>query len=88
MHLTRHAERRRIERSLPSRILRVIYDYGSPRPSRGAVSLTLDARAIDLAAEDNRRRRIDLQRFRGAFIIVGEGERIATAARRTRRFRR
>jgi hypothetical protein len=88
MRLTHHADRRRIQRSLPLEVLSTICAYGSPRYSQGAISLTLDGRAIALAAEDNRRRSTDLDRYRGAYVILGEGDRIVTAARTTRRFRR
>ena len=87
MRLTHHAVVRSTERSLPEHILSTIWAYGSPRPSQGALSLTLDARLIELAAEDDRARRIDLARYRGAYVIVGDGDRLITAARRTRRFR-
>lgn len=87
MHLTHHAEARRIQRSLPLRILSAICDYGSARHARGAVSLTLDAGSIALAAEDNRCRRAELERYRGAYVIVSDGDHVITAARRTRRFR-
>ena len=88
MLLSHHADRRRITRRLPRHILSTIYAYGSPAHSRGAVSLTLDQTSIALAAEDDRRRRTELERYRGAYLIVGEDGRVVTAARRTRRFRR
>lgn len=88
MHLTRHADERRIQRRLPPRILHAIYDYGSVRHAKGALSLSLDDASIALAAEDDRRRREDLERYRGAYIIVGDGEKVITVARRRRRFRR
>ena len=88
MRLTHHADRRRAQRTLPLDVLSTICAYGSPRHSKGAVSLTLDGRAIALAAEDDRRLSTDLERYRGTYVIVGDGDRIVTAARRTRRFRR
>lgn len=88
MRLTRHADHRRIQRCLPTRVLETICEYGSPVPSKGAVSLVLDNETLKLAAEDDRRRRIELERYRGAYVIVGVDGRIITAARRTRRFRR
>lgn len=86
-HWTNHAVARSIERNLPEHILSTIWAYGSPRPSRGALSLTLDTRSIELAAEDDRARLIDLERYRGAYVIVGDDDRLITAARRTRRCR-
>ena len=88
MRLTRHADRRRARRSLPLDVLSTICAYGSPLHSKGAISLTLDGSAIALAAEDDRRRATDLERYRGTYVIVADGDRIVTAARRTRRFRR
>lgn len=88
MHLTRHADRRSISRRLPPHILATIYEFGSVAHTRGALSITLDNYSISMAAEDNRRQRSELERYRGAYIIVGNGERIITTARRTRRFRR
>ncbi|PRX27136.1 hypothetical protein SAMN05216257_1169 [Meinhardsimonia xiamenensis] len=87
MQLTRHAEQRLQDRCLPRDVVATIYAYGSFRHARGAVSLMLDREAIDLAAEGDRRRRNRLERYCGAYVIVGDGETIITAARRTRRFR-
>lgn len=86
MRLTHHADHRRRQRCLPLHVLSAIYDFGTLRHSRGAHSLTLDEHSITLAAEDNRRRRTELERYRGAYVIVKDG-RITTVARRTRRFR-
>lgn len=87
MRLTQHADHRRIQRRLPVSVLETIYEFGLPAPAKGAVSLTLDEETIQLAAEDNRRRRIELERYRGVYVIVKEN-RIITAARRARRHRR
>ncbi|PWE30279.1 hypothetical protein C4N9_06200 [Pararhodobacter marinus] len=88
MRLTRHADRRRIQRSLPIEVVSTIHAYGTERHAKGALSLTLDGRAIALAAEHDRRLSAELERYRGAYIIVASGDRVVTAARRTRRFRR
>ena len=87
MHLSNHANHRHIQRNLPLHVISTIYAYGSPRHSKGAVSLTLDGRAIALAAEDNHRLSNDLTRYRGTYVVVGDGDRIVTVARRDRRFR-
>ena len=87
MHLTRHAEHRSIKRNIPMHVMDAIYEFGSPRPSRGLLSLTLDRKAIDLAAEDKGRRRHELCRYSGTYLIVDNEEQIVTVARRTRRFR-
>ena len=87
MRLTQHADRRRRQRCLPLQVLSIICDYGSPRASKGATSYTLDEHSIALAADGDRRRRSQLQRYSGAYVIIEDGH-IKTAARRTRRFRR
>ena len=87
MRLTRHAEARRIQRNLPHKVIAAIYSYGSEHHAQGAISLTLDSAAIALAAEDDRRTRIMLERYRGAYMIEANGRGI-TVARRMRRFRR
>lgn len=88
MRVTRHSEQRRVQRNLPLEILELIDTYGTPCHSRGALSLTLDEISIELAAEGDHRRRIEVERYRGAYIIVGRNNCVVTTARRTRRFRR
>lgn len=88
MKLTRHADRRCVERRIPREIVQLIHDYGTIYRSRGADGLKLDRHAIDLAAESNHRLRADLRRYRGAYMIVGEGGRVITVAREIRRHRR
>ena len=88
MHLTRHANLRRRQRCIPLEVLSMTYDFGTPVNARGAISLTLDMQAIALASEDDQRKRASLERYRGAYIVIGDGESIVTVARRRRRFRR
>jgi len=88
MQLTRHADLRRQQRCIPLEVLSTIYDFGTPFHARGAISLTLDTQSIALASEGDRRKRASLERYRGAYVIVGDGESIVTVARRLRRFRR
>ncbi|PPB80353.1 hypothetical protein LV82_02228 [Albidovulum inexpectatum] len=87
MQLSRHAKKRLSQRCLPKNVLRTIFEYGSERHSKGAISLTLDREAIELAADGDRRVVQKLEPFCGAFLIVSDGEKVITAARRTRRFR-
>lgn len=87
MQMTRHATNRSLERRLPFHILQTICDYGIERRARGALSLTLDATSIALAAEDDRAQERKLERYRGAYVIISDTGFIITAARRTRRFR-
>lgn len=87
MRLTRHADLRRIQRRVPEDVISTIYEYGAPVYSHGAVCLTLDAHSIALAAETDRRSRSRLERYQGAYIVVGDGESVVTVARRRRHFR-
>lgn len=87
MQLTRHASRRIQQRGIPVDILKIIHAYGSPEHAHCAMSLTLDACAIALASEDDRRLRSRLEKYSGCYAIIGDGERAITVARRQRRFR-
>lgn len=88
MRLTRHADRRCIERRFPREIVQLIHDCGTSYRSRGVEGLKLDRHAIDLAAESNHRLRADLRRYRGAYMIVANDAAVITVARETRRHRR
>lgn len=89
MRLTRHATRRSIQRCMPADVVATIYNCGAETHARGgAVCLTLDAQSIALAAESDRRSRAKLERYQGAYIVIGDGEKVVTVARRRRRFRR
>jgi hypothetical protein len=68
-------------------MLEWINDYGTPRYSRGAVSLVLDKTSIELAADGDPNRRAMLERHRGTYAIVGDGDRISTVAKQHRRHR-
>lgn len=88
MTLTGHAKFRSRQRSIPYHILSMIYEFGSPRPSRGLTSLTLDRTAIEIAkAELPEKQATALERYSGCYLIVGEADQIVTVARRARRFR-
>lgn len=87
MQMTRHATNRCLERRLPSHILQTICVFGVERRAKGACSLMLDASSIALAAEGDRNREQELERYRGAYVILSDTGLIITAARRTRRFR-
>jgi hypothetical protein len=90
MLYSRHAEQRSQQRSVPPEVVFGIYKYGTCRRVRGrAESITLDREALVLAEDDLPSSDYSLlSRYVGAFLIVGEGERILTVARSTRRFRR
>lgn len=87
MRLTRHAIRRSQQRGIPSDILSTIYAFGSAKHAEGALSLTLDKTAIELASEDDRTTQKRLESYRGCYVILGDGETGVTVARRRRRFR-
>ena len=88
MHLTRHAAHRRNCRRIPVEVVSTIYDFGATTHVNGAVSLTLDAPSIELASDGDRRKRAALERYTGAYIVVGGGENVLTVARRRRRLHR
>lgn len=87
MQMSHHAAIRSRERRLPSHILQTICEYGAERHSRGALSLTLDRASIALAADGNPARACELDRYRGAYVVLSDAGVIITVARRTRRFR-
>lgn len=88
MRTTPHAYQRSIQRNIPAHIMSVIHAYGSSAHSKGAVSLTLDDESISLAADGCPRRRNELSRYRGAYLVVSGEDRVITVARRLRHFRR
>ncbi|WP_192800946.1 hypothetical protein [Brucella tritici] len=47
----------------------------------------LDRRALRMAAEVDNRLAIELERYRGAYVIVGDSGQIVTVARRKRRLK-
>lgn len=87
MHMTRHAEHRRIQRNIPTDVVEAIYAFGRPRHALGAVSFTFDRNAIIHAADGDSRVAKMLERYVNAYLIVGDNGRIVTVARSERRFR-
>lgn len=83
MVLTKHAHARKCQRSLPSYVLTAAYEFGSCRSVRGhGRSYTLDRKSVDLANEVYPRRiAAMLTRYLGVYVVVGENEKIVTAAR-------
>lgn len=85
MQLTRHATIRSAQRSVPLEIVEAIYWYGHEgKAPGGATRLTLDLAAIHLAAEDRPHLRGKLERYRNAYLVLGDDQRVVTVARRTR----
>ncbi|MGV3576321.1 MAG: hypothetical protein ACO1O4_14435 [Devosia sp.] len=83
MVLSKHAHARKCQRSLPSYVLSAAYEFGTCRPVRGAVrAYTLDRTAVQLASEVySRRIASTLTRYLGVYVLVGENEKVVTAAR-------
>lgn len=88
MVLTRHAQARKCQRSIPSYVVSATYRFGKHRSVRGvAQSYTLDREAIELASESYPRSTVAmLDRYLGVYVVVGEDERIVTVARGSVRF--
>jgi CRISPR/Cas system-associated endonuclease Cas1 len=87
MHMTRHAEQRRAQRNIPMEVVEAIYAFGRARSARGAMSFILDHNSIVHASDGDRGVANRLTRYVNTYLIVGENERIVTAARAKRRLR-
>lgn len=83
MQLTRHAQVRSRQRSIPSSVISAVYKYGTCRDVRGgACSYTLDRESLALAMDEFPTSFCgDLAKYMGVYIVVGDDERIITAAR-------
>ncbi|WP_089173379.1 hypothetical protein [Bosea sp. AS-1] len=87
MDITRHAQLRGIQRSIPAEIVATIFAYGTQHKAPGrAIRLMFDRASIALAADGSDRRRSELERYNGVYLVVGEHGRVVTAARRYRRW--
>lgn len=83
MFLTRHAEARQRQRSIPSYVIAATYAFGSDHAVRGSLTAyTLDREAIELA-RGNYPESIwkMLCRYLGVYLIIGDEEKIVTVAR-------
>ena len=86
MDITRHAQSRAEQRNVPADIIATVFAYGTPRKAPGsAVRLIFDKVSIALAADGSSRRRSELKRYSGVYLVLGEDNRIVTIARRYRR---
>lgn len=86
MQFTLHATVRSAQRSVPLEIVEAIYWYGHEEQAPGKTTrLSLDPDAIHLAAEDFPHLRGKLERYRSAYLVLGDDQRIITVARRSRR---
>ena len=90
MVLTRHAQARKCQRSVPSFVISAIYEFGSPNDVRGtAQSYTLDREAIELANDHYSRPVLaNLTRYLGVYVVVSQCGKILTVARGSARFTR
>ncbi|MEN3145200.1 hypothetical protein ABDF71_24740 [Ochrobactrum sp. WV_118_8] len=87
MNLTAHASARMQQRAFPRHVVEAIVQYGAGQIVRGAESIMLDRRALRMAAEVDNRLAIELERYRGSYVIVGDSGQIVTVARRKRRLK-
>ena len=87
MQLTKHAAARMVQRNFSAHVVEAILTYGKSQFVRGAESVILDRKALELVAADDLRLAINLERYRGAYVVVGDEGQIITAARRCRRLK-
>lgn len=87
MNLTDHASARMQQRAFPRHVVEAIVQYGAGQIVRGAESIMLDKRALRMAAEVDNRLAIELERYCGAYVVVGDRGQIVTVARRKRRLK-
>lgn len=83
MFLTRHAEARQRQRSIPSYVIAAAYAFGSDHAVRGSLTAyTLDREAIELARGHYPESLWkELPKYLGVYLIIGDEEKIVTVAR-------
>lgn len=87
MNMTTHASERMQQRAFPKHVVEAIVKYGEGYFVKGAESVMLDKRSLRLVAETNRRLAVELERYRGAYVVVGDHGQIVTVARSKRRLK-
>ncbi len=87
MNLTDHASARMQQRAFPRHVVEAIMQYGAGHIVQGAESIMLDRLALRMAAEVDNRLAIELERYCGAYVIVGDEGQVVTVARRKRRLK-
>ncbi|HBT70381.1 MAG TPA: hypothetical protein DEB63_21785 [Agrobacterium sp.] len=86
VELTHHARTRAQQRGIPSEIVGHLYFFGESRNSKGAQTMFLTRQSLaDAAAVLSKQEVQRLQRFQNAYLIVGDEQRIVTAARANRK---
>lgn len=88
IEVSHHARARAQQRGIPADVMGHLYQFGETRISRGAQSMFMTRKALADAAlvlskQDVQR----LQRYQNAYLIVGDEQRIVTAARSNRKRR-
>ena len=83
MFLTRHAEARQRQRSIPSYVIAATYAFGSDHAVRGSLTAyTLDRQAVELAQESYPASvGKALNKYLGVYLIIGDEGKIVTVAR-------
>jgi len=87
MILTTHANERMQQRGFPRHVVEAIIHFGAGKLVRGAESIMLDKRALRLIADKDTRLAIELERYRGAYVVVGNEGQVVTVARRKHRLK-
>jgi hypothetical protein len=86
IELSHHARTRAQQRGIPAEVLGHLYLFGEMRNSKGAQTMFLTRKSLaDAAAVLSKQEVQRLHRFQNAFLIVGEEQRIVTAARVNRK---
>lgn len=86
IQLTKHASVRAQQRGIPLDVLGNLYRYGETKNSKGATSVFLTREALDDAAAELSRQDVQkLRRHRNSYLILGDNERVVTAARSLRK---
>lgn len=80
--LSRHASIRAQQRGIPRSVLNNIYRFGEVRNASGAISYLLTKEALDDASAELSKQEVQqLSRFRDVYLVVGDQQKVITAAR-------
>lgn len=88
--MTLHATARLQQRAVPSLVMSLLLDYGSTMQHAGAEVIYVDKKArrrLREAVGGNRNLSV-VERWLNSYVVLGEGGRVVTVARRTKRLRR
>jgi hypothetical protein len=87
MNLTHHAAQRIQQRAFPLHVIEAIVQFGRTQFVTGAESIMLDKRALRLIAERNNRLAIQMERYRGAYVVIGNNGQVIAVAHGIRRLK-